>query len=293
MNKKVIIICSVVLIFTVVLFFFIKRKEVPNKFAPNLKFVQLSITNITSEAIEIESAIQIDNKLPIDFKIDSIDYKIRIDSVTVVENTYTDSLKFNANSKTPLTLPLKIYIKDLSEINDRINRKGKDSAQYIVELDLYVKHILVPKNNVFVSVTKKMPLLQLPLVKLNKMEFKKVGIPNSTLNAEVMFYNPNPFSVGMKDVQSKLSISENQIVQNLSTDKIYLEERDTSYTNINFKFNLNETFNSVANLIKEGEDTPVHFELNSIIVSENELLNNAHFQMFYEGSLKKLNSVNK
>lgn len=75
---------------------------------PTLKVAAINDVDIGAEKIKMTSKIILSNPLPINIKTNHLDYSVFIDSIKVVESSYTKPIRIHSSDSTMIEVPIEI-----------------------------------------------------------------------------------------------------------------------------------------------------------------------------------------
>ena len=137
MIKKIILTLLFLLIAIIASFFiwrywnYVHDKD-PNKtfLLPRLELSKLNITSLTSKKTEMMVTVDIKNQLPLSFTIDSLQYRIFIDSTQILKDHYKKTISLKRNAVSQISLPITIYNDSISSVMKENELQNVDSVEF-------------------------------------------------------------------------------------------------------------------------------------------------------------------
>lgn len=199
-----------------------------NTLKPRLEMSNVSITNITKEAINLNLHLLIDNPLPVGFTAHQLDYSLSIAGQEVMHDAYKKPISIKSGNSTVVTLPVKLLGEKLVKTLKRLEDKGVDSTDYTVRSSFALDVPLLGEKTFTVTTVKKLPLLYIPKVSVDDIDLGHVGLGHTDLAAKVSIENKNSFSINMTDVHYTVKIDGKLISEGSPDGPVLIRKQATT-----------------------------------------------------------------
>lgn len=175
---------------------------------PTAKLTGMSLKNIDFEKAELLFDIDVENKNPITLNLAGLEYDLIIAGQSLISGITAKGVKLNANSTSPVQVPVTLKFDDLKKLPGEI--WGKDNFDY--KLDTVVNVALPYIGNYAVPVTKtgQLPVPKLPSISIKGMKVQKLSFTTADVIAQVEIDNPNAFELALSNLNYQLNINQQE-----------------------------------------------------------------------------------
>lgn len=293
--KWILILVLIAAVAFAVWYFF--RKSDPDPVSGMKPRVEMSIAHIgeiTDSTIKMELKTLVHNPLPIGMHLKAINYVVRMNDRTIVEDHYSKPLEVNAADSSLLTLPAKVKIRNLRVEGDKEAGKGRDSADYHFKTILHFEKPFLGKDSLVLDMDKRLPLYRLPVVKMAGYDFKKLGLKESDIVVKVEVTNLNPFSLEFQDPKYAMDLGKQKRFAEGAVQGITkLKSKSKDIYEIPLEVSLGKVIKAGAQVLTKGKELPFTFYFKSKIKSQSEVLNNSDINLVMDGELKDVEAFQR
>ena len=273
------------------------RKSDPDPVSGLKPRVEMSIAHIgeiTDSTIKMELKTLVHNPLPIGMHLKAINYVVKMNDRTIVEDHYSKPLEVNAADSSLLTLPAKVKIRNLRVEGDEEAAKGRDSADYHFKTILHFEKPFLGKDSLVLDMDKRLPLYRLPVVKMAGYDFKKLGLRESDIVVKVEVTNLNPFSLEFQDPKYAMDLGkQKRFAEGAVRGITKVKSKSKDVYEIPLEVSLGKVIKAGAQLITKGKELPFTFYFKSKIKSRSEVLNNSDINLVMDGELKDVEAFQR
>jgi len=298
MFKKFVITVAALLLIIIAGFFswrYVKyvRDEDPNKsfLLPRIEFAQTEIISLTAEKAEMISTILIKNQVPLTFRADSLHYKIFIDNVEVMRDTYKKSIVLNGNDSSLISFPVTVFNNDLISVLKRNEKEKNDSVEYRLEASLYTD--LGIRKKVNINIKKKLPLVYIPEVSIEHIKVDSLNFSRAVITLVTQVKNKNIFSIKVKNVSYEFAVEGNEWVKGVMPGLTSIEKQGVSELHVPVRISLKETGKTLFDILKRGDKVNYKFNLAFNIESDSKMIKNSKVMIKNTGIAKSLIELTK
>ncbi|WP_342086929.1 LEA type 2 family protein [Dyadobacter sp. OTU695] len=293
--KPVIIILLLAAVAFGVWYFFKKSKpDAVTGLKPHVEMSIAHISDVTDSTIKMNLKMLVNNPLPVGMHLKNINYVVKMNGTTIVEDHYDQPLEVNAADSSLLTLPAKVKIKKLRIEGDDLAAKGQDSAEYHFKTILHFEKSFLGKDSLVLEMDKRLPLYRLPMIKLAGYDFKKLGLKESDIVVKVEVTNLNPFSLEFQDPRYAMDLGkQKRFAEGAVTGITKVKSKSKDIYEIPLSVSLGKVIKAGAQMIGKGKELPFTFYFKGKIKSESEVLNNSDINLVMDGELKDVEAFQK
>lgn len=276
-------------------YFFKKSKpDAVTGLKPHVEMSIARISDVTDSTIKMELKTLVYNPLPVGMHLKNIDYVVKMNGKTIVEDHYRKPLEVNAADSSLLTLPAKIKIRNLRVEGDEEAGKGEDSADYHFKTILHFEKSFLGKDSLVLDMDKRLPLYRLPMVKMAGYDFKKLGLKESDIVVKIEVTNLNPFSLEFQDPRYVMDLGkQKRFAEGAVKGITKVKSKSKDVYEIPLEVSLGKVIKAGAQMLTKGKELPFTFYFKSKIKSENEVLNNSDINLIMDGELKDVETFQK
>ncbi|MFI5171886.1 MAG: LEA type 2 family protein [Chitinophagales bacterium] len=298
MKKKVFLICLFVLIIVtgiILLRWNIKKKNDPYAtfIVPRLEISYFEITEIKKARTSMNMIFIVDNPSPFGIHVDSLQYAMFIAGEEVMKSTYAKSFDLNGNDSGAIVLPVIIENQKLLHTLKSLEAQGVDSVNYEMRSQFYINLPFLKNKPREVTVTRYLPLLILPKIKIEDIKIEKAGFKSTNIIVTTRIINKNNFSFSMKDIYYKVQIKGDEITEGEIDEVITIPAMDSVTIKIPVEIKVKEIATSLPDLIFNKDDTEYSFYSELKIVADHNSIRDSKVIIESEGNVKEITDLRK
>ncbi|WP_266367279.1 LEA type 2 family protein [Tellurirhabdus rosea] len=260
---------------------------------PRLEMSSFEFTNITSERADMTMKMLIDNPLPVAFKAKGVDYKVYIGDALVAEDAYRKTIQVESDDSTLVQMPVKVYLKKMTEVLKTLENKGVDSVDYRIQSTFDMDVPIMGERTFSVNTSKKLPVYYIPKVKIEEIDLGKLGLKRTDLAVKVDITNKNQFPFKFRDTKYTVSIDGEVIAEGTQSDDIRIAKDAVTPVVFPVTMRPNKLDNVVWKALFEKKNTPYEVILDCKLISEDNSFKNSPFKTRISGTLEDLKGAKK
>lgn len=276
-------------------YFFRKSEPDPvSGLKPRLDMSVARISDITDSTIKMELKTLVHNPLPLGMHVKKLNYVVRMNGKTIVEDHYGKSLTIEAADSSVLTLPAKVKIRNLRVEGDEEAKKGNDSADYQFETIVYLEKPFLGKDSLRLTIDKRLPLYRLPMIRMAGYDLKKLGLKETDIVVKVEVANLNPFSLEFKNPVYVMDLGkQKRFAEGAVRGITKVKGKSKDVYEIPLSVSLGKLIKAAGQMVGKGKELPFTFYFKSKILSESEVLNGSDMNLVMNGELKDIETFQK
>jgi LEA14-like dessication related protein len=261
------------------------------KYAPEIRVSSMNITDIDDNYIRMVSTTVLDNNLPADIVMDSLDFDLLIDSSKVLQTTYPKKIELKKSDSATIRLPLELNIKKLANILERFEKENRDSADYTLNAHFRLKLPVMGKREFEVHKTKRLPAIREIKVKPDNINIHHFGLKNTEMKMAVNVINKNVFPIKIKDGTYNVKIEDDAEIEGKMQDMVNIPAKGTEKVTMMMKVKSGALPKLGWKILFRKKQTNFDLNFKGTVISENEMINNSTTKMHAHGTLDDLKKL--
>ena len=218
MIKKIILILLFLFVAIIASFFiwrywnYVQDKD-PNKtfLLPRLELSELNITSLTSRKTEMMVTVDIKNQLPLSFTIDSLQYRIFIDSTQILKDHYKKTISLKRNAVSRISLPITVFTDSLSSVMKENEQQNVDSVELHFQGSFFTNIFFKKQFNV--DIKRLIQRIYIPEINAEHFEIDSLNFSRAVVHLLVSVKNQNAYSFKADSIAYEVAIEDNQWIK--------------------------------------------------------------------------------
>ncbi|GAB3735656.1 LEA/WHy family protein [Spirosoma lituiforme] len=271
------------------------EKPYDNTMKPRVEMSRFAITDIDEDTIRMNLYVLIDNPLPVGFESPSLDYTFFIANTPVMVDAYKKPIQIKSGDSTLVVLPAKLVYKKLVKVLETLDRKDIDSTSYKMQAKFALDVPILGEKTFVTTVDKRMPTIYLPKVKINDIDFGKLGLKRTDVAANVSITNKNKVPLNITDAHYTVTIDGKEIAEGSQPEPILIKAQATTPVVFPVTAHPGKTLSVLPKMLFDKKDTPysVKFRCKIIDKKGNSSFANSKFASTITGTLDDFKKVKK
>ncbi|GAB3335298.1 hypothetical protein GCM10027299_44170 [Larkinella ripae] len=254
---------------------------------PRLEVSTLEITSIDDDRIKMNVKMLIDNPLPVGFKANRLRYTILMANTPVIEESYEKPIEVRSGDSTWVVLPMEVSQKKLLTVLETLDRKDIDSTTYTVRSTFDLDVPVLGERTFQQTITRRLPTFYLPEIKVEDLDFGKLGLKRTDISAKVAITNKNRVPFNFTDTHYTVSIDGKEIAEGDQPEAILIKEQATTPVVFPLTMRPGNTLELLPKMLFDKKDTPflVTFRCKIIDKGNNSMFQNSKMNTVVRGTL--------
>lgn len=262
---------------------------------PRLEMSNATITNINDETIDMTVRMLIDNPLPVGFKAKRLNYTVLMANTPIVQDKYEKAIEVKSGDSTYVTLPIKVMLKQLTQVLNTLDKKDIDSTTYTIRTTFDLDVPLLGDRTFKTTIEKRLPTYYVPEIKVDGIDFGKVGLKRTDVAAKVRVVNRNKFPYNFTDTHYAVFIDGKLISEGDQPEPILIRAQATTPVVFPVTMKPGQALSIIPDALFNKETTPylINFRCKIVDKDNSAAFNNSQMNMQIKGTLadfKKLAS---
>jgi LEA14-like dessication related protein len=268
-------------------------KQEVKQLAPEIRIASMNITDIDDDEIKLTSETVVDNNLPADLTIDSLDYTVSIDSIEVVKSTYPKEVVIKKSDSATLKLPLRIKTAKLKTLLHRFEKQNRDSADYTINAHFKLRLPVAGKRAFDLAFTKRLPAIREIKVKPADIDIEKFGFRESEMKMDVQVTNRNVFPIKIKNGTYTVAVEKDLEAEGAMEPIVVVPAKGSETVTVTMKLKTAKVPKLGWKLLFRKKETNFNMSFSGLIMSDNDIFNNSKIKMKANGTIEELKQLAK
>lgn len=262
---------------------------------PRLEMTRMAITDISEDTIRMNLYMLIDNPLPVGFKSPGMDYTFYIANTPVMVDAYRKPIEVEAGDSTLVVLPARLVYKTLTKVLETLDRKDIDSTNYTMRAKFALDIPILGKKTFVTTVDKRLPTFYLPKVKIDDIDFGKLGLKRTDVAARVSITNRNKMPINITDAHYTVVIDGKEIADGQQNEPILIKANANTPVVFPVTARPGKTLSVLPKMLFDKKDTPylVKFQCKLIDKKGNSSFADSKFITTITGKLDDFKKLKK
>ncbi|AQG78323.1 LEA type 2 family protein [Spirosoma montaniterrae] len=254
---------------------------------PRLEMTTLEITDMDDDVITMNVKMLIDNPLPVGFKANNLRYTVFIAKTPVIEETYGKPIEVESGDSTLLVLPMKLRNQKLMAVLNTLDKKDIDSTTYGVRAAFDLDVPILGERTFTQTFEKRLPTYYLPKIKIEDLDFGKLGLKRTDVAAKVSVENKNRYPYNITDAHYTVSIDGKEIAEGSQPEPILIKKQATTPVVFPVTVRPGANLSVLPKMLFDKKDTPflVTFRCKILDKDGNLAFKNSRFNTTIRGTL--------
>ena len=260
---------------------------------PRLEMSNVNITNIDDDKIDMTVKMLIDNPLPVGFKAKRLNYTVLMANTPIVEDSYEKAINIESGDSTYVTLPMKLLIQKLGTVLKTLDKKDIDSTTYTVRSTFDLDVPILGERTFKTTINKRLPTIYLPEIKIDDIDFGKVGLKRTDVATKVSILNKNKFPFNITDAHYSVTIDGKQISEGDQPEPILIKAQATTPVVFPVTVKPGEVLSLVDEMLFKKETTPyvVNFRAKLVDKEGSAMFSNSKLNTQIKGTLADFKDI--
>lgn len=263
------------------------------KLTPKVTVANVSITHLDAEKIKAICTVKLENPLPVEFTTQGLDYEVRIDSQTVIKDTYNKPITVQSSGNSSVQIPLEIQAKPLARLLKYFDDKHIDSADYAFKATVRVKVPIAGQKSFTFNMDKRLPAIRLPKIKPGNIDLDKFGLKNTSMSMVLHVYNPNLFPIKLKDGKYDVTVAQDVRMDGVMEKIVNIPAKGSQDVTVTLNMKTGKAGKLGWKLLFDKKDTPFKVDFSCKLNTDNEIVKNSNMNFSVKGTLDQLKEVAK
>lgn len=239
---------------------------------------------------QIKCALEVilTNPLPIDIDIPKLEYKVLVDSMTLMESVYHRPIHVESSESARIILRMSTTGKRLERILNVFDEQDRDSALYTLQAVLSADLPVVGVREFRIRQENRMPSIRVPKLEIDDVQIDKAGFHDSQLHMTAHITNPGLLRLKLKNAGFSFNIDHILRLNGTPEKNIELSPKGTQSVPVDLDIETAKVVRLTWKVLFEKKHTDFEMNFHGTVVSEDERVNNSYLNIVKRGTLDEL-----
>lgn len=254
---------------------------------PRLEISTLEINDIDDDQIQLTVKLLIDNPLPVGFKANRLRYTVYLAKTLIIEEEYAKPIEIEPGDSTLVVLPMRLLMNKLQTVLNTLHGKGVDSTTYGIRAAFDLDVPILGERTFTQTLEERRPTYYIPRLKIEDLDFGKVGLKQTDIAAKVSIENRNHYPYNFTDTRYTVSIDGKEIAEGAQPEPIFIKKQATTPVVFPVTVKPGQTLGLLPKMLFDKKNTPFLVKFHcKIIDKEGDLaFKNSQFNTEIRGTL--------
>jgi LEA14-like dessication related protein len=193
---------------------------------PSVEMGDIRFKGMNFDKVDLAVDLKVKNPNAVSFNLAAFDYDLQISGASFLKGNETKGQTVQAGGESRIEIPVTLVFRDLYKTYQTL--KEKDSADYHIACGVSVNLPVLGATRIPVSKSGRMPLIKIPVVKVQSLKIKKMGFKGADLELALDVKNPNAFQFLINGMDYELAVNGSSWARGLVSDPVQMEKKGTS-----------------------------------------------------------------
>ncbi len=266
-------------------------KKGVSQVSPEVDVTAVNIYDIGDDRIKLSTQIILKNPLPLEITTNKLAYEVYIDSVKVVQSSYSKPIKIGSSSEETIEVPMEILAGPLKQVLDKFEKENQDSADYTMKSSFEVDVPIAGQRKFKMNITRRLPAFRIPTGKPEQIDIDKLGFKESSLDMALVIDNKNVFPLKLKNGKYSVSIDNDLEMEGIFENYIEIPAKGNAAVPMHLVIKTAKFSKLLWKTLFDKKDTKFVIKFSGKLDTDNKLLQNSNIAMRISGTLDELKKV--
>lgn len=262
---------------------------------PRVEMSTLVINSIDDDQVDMTMKMLIDNPLPVGFKASRLRYTVYLAKTPIIEELYEKPIEIKSGDSTFVILPIKLLLKKATAVLKTLDEKDIDSTTYGVRAAFDLDVPILGQRTFTQTLEKRLPTYYIPKIKIEHIDFGKLGLKKMDVAAKVSVENRNRFQYNFTDTHYTVSVDGKQIAEGHQPEPVLIKQQATTPVVFPVTVKPGQSLGLLPKMLFDKKDTPVVITFRCKILDKNNspMFQNSKFATTIRGTLADFAKIKK
>jgi len=257
--------------------------ELANVSKPSLSVVDMNITGLTLQDIELTADIEIINPNNVRIDLSSYSYALDINERNFVKGLDESGMNIDAKNRSIIQVPVTLTYSELLQTFQSI--RDQDESEYNFNADFSFDLPVLGAVTVPVQYAGKIPVVKQPSISLNNFSVESLSLSGADLLVELNVQNPNTFQMLFDDLNFDLEINGLKSFSGTVSEEVRIDRNSAQTVELPFNISFLNAGMAAYRLLNSNEDLDYKLTGSTIIGSDLPYFKKSNFDFDKSGSV--------
>lgn len=255
---------------------------------PNVSVENVRVTGFDFQQIELTYDLKVENPNALSMDLLSYDYELKLNENSFVKGQQARRTTIEASGDSRIEVPVSLNFQQVYRAVS--NLRGADEASYSFLSTLTFDLPVLGRTNMPIEKDGKIPLLQLPDIRLRDFQIESLSLSGAKLNLQLDFDNPNGFGLTVNGLDYNLDVNGDSWSDGTALQDVSIKKNGVTELNIPLSLNFSDIGMSAFRALSGSQNLDYDLQGNLDVNIAHELLGNTSFNFNREGSVSLSNN---
>ncbi len=255
---------------------------------PGLKVTAINDVNIETEKIKLTSKVILSNPLPVNLKTNRLDYSVFIDSIKVVESSYTKPIIIHSADNTVIEIPIEILKEPMVKLVKHFEKHKTETADHTLKAAFRTAIPVLGEKEFAMEFTKRLPVFRPPKLEMEEVDVESLGFNDSKIDLTARVANPNLFPLKLKDGNYTFTVDNDRVMDGSLEKIIAISAKGASSISMHLDLKTLKMGKFLWKMLFDKAGTPFKMVFRCNLITNNNVLENSAMVFNIKGPLDEL-----
>ncbi|MDZ7756433.1 LEA type 2 family protein [Rhodohalobacter sp.] len=257
--------------------------ELANVSKPSLSVVDMNITGLTLQDIELTADVEIDNPNNVGIDLSSYSYALDVNEKNFVAGNEQRGMTINAKNSSIVRVPVTLTFSELLQTFQSM--RDQDESDYSFAADFGFDLPVLGTVTVPVKYAGKIPVVKQPSISLSNFSVENLSLSGADLIVELSVQNPNAFQLMVDDLNFDLEVNGLRSFSGSINDEILIDRKSAQTIKLPFNISFLNAGMAAYRLLNSDENLEYKLTGSTLIGSDLPYFKKSNFDFDKSGSV--------
>ncbi|MFP8488921.1 LEA type 2 family protein [Gracilimonas sp. Q87] len=233
---------------------------------PSLSVVDMNITGLTLQDIELTADVKIDNPNNVKMDLSSYSYALDINEKNFVTGNEQRGMTINAKKSSVIQVPVTLTFSELLQTFQSM--RDQDESDYSFAAEFGFDLPVLGTVTVPVEYAGKIPVVKQPSISLSNFSIQNLSLSGADLLVELNVQNPNAFRLIVDELNFDLEVNGLRSFSGNISDQILIDRKSTQTVKLPFNISFLNAGMAAYHLLNSDEELEYKLTGSTLIGSD-------------------------
>ena len=251
-------VCAALMLVTLLLSACTAIKDAVHMRTPDFALESLRLTGLGMDSVDLAFDIGVQNPNPVPVTLEAIQYELWLEGTRFLTGRQDSPHDISALGKSTIVLPLTLDYSDLRQSYAAL--EGQDSTAYELRARLTFQIPVLGYRSLNLRRSGRLPILRPPRLAVADIRLQKLDLGGADVVLQLQVTNPNAFSLGVRQLDYELSVSEHSWATGQLAQPLQLKPRGKQVIEVPMSVDLSQLGFGVYSALSQNKPIVYHLK---------------------------------
>lgn len=257
--------------------------ELANVSKPTLSVVDMNITGLTLQDVELTADIEINNPNSVGIDLSTYSYALDINDRNFVAGEEESGMNIKAKNKSVIQVPVTLTYSELLQTFQSM--RDRDESDYNFTAEFGFNLPVLGLVRVPVQYDGKIPVVRKPDVSLTNFSVENLSLSGADLLVKLNVQNPNAFQILIDDLNFDLEVNGLKSFSGTVSEEVSIDRKSTEAVELPLNISFLNAGMAAYRLLNSSEDLDYKLTGSTLIGSDLPYFKKSNFDFDKSGSV--------